>query len=168
MKGDRLAQRALYERHRAGWYLICMRYNDNRQDAQDCLQNALVKIYTRLEQFDEKKGDFAAWSSRIVINENLQFIKKKQKNLFLVEREFIDTEDHTHDNDDDLSLEQLTYLLQKLPQGYRTIFNLHAIEGYDHREIAEILDISVGTSKSQLSRARSMLKKQVELYLKAV
>ena len=167
-KGDRLSQRALYEQFRSRWYLICLRYNGHEQDAQDCLQNALVKIYSHLEQFDPAKGDFAAWSSRIVINENLQFIKKKKQNPFFVEQEFVAPNDQFTETEAELSMEKLTHLLQKLPQGYRTIFNLHAIEGYDHREIAELLDISVGTSKSQLSRARNMLKKQVELYLNTV
>lgn len=161
-----VAQRQLYDRYRSFWFMICLRYHKNRFDAEDCLQNALVKIYSKLDQFDETRGVFKNWSAQVVTNENLMFLRK-QKDLFRFE-ELDDKINPTvmPEQDDGCSAlapEKLLKLVQNLPKGYRTVFNLYVMEGYTHREIAKILDISEGTSKSQLSKARKMLQHQLEM-----
>jgi len=166
LKNERSAQKQLYKQYQTTWYMICLRYHKNKDDAQDALQNALIKIFTKLEQFDPKKGNFKSWSSRVVINENLIFLRKNS-NSFKV-----DTIDNVHFVPDQsesaldiLSAEELTKMIQKLPAGYRTVFNLYVIEGFSHQEIADMLEIQLGTSKSQLSKARKELQKQLESLL---
>jgi len=135
-------------------------------DADDCLQNSLVNIFSKIKQFDSKKGNFKNWSCGIVVNENLMFLRKK-KNMFEVEElsdVHLSSEVQTKD-ENFLNPERLTKMLQKLPNGYRAVFNLYVMEGYVHKEIADILNISIGTSKSQLSKARKMLQLQLEVAL---
>ena len=164
IQGKPKAQRALYEKYRSMWFMICLRYVQNREDALDILQNALVKIYTKLNQFDPQKGKFSTWSSKIVVNESILFSRKKVKELGL---------DQLHEDalmyakDDEkvelLSAQELTKLVQELPDGYRLVFNLNVIEGYTHKEISELLGISEGTSKSQLFKAKKLLKKKIQV-----
>lgn len=164
-KGDRLAQRRLYDQHSKGWFGVCLRYNRNRADAEDVLQNAMVKIYTKMDQFDPGKSKFITWSSRIVINENLQFLKNKRSFQELNDYEKVGSFEDDSKENAPLNAEELTKMIQKLPIGYRTVFNLYVMEGYTHQEISEILDISVGTSKSQLSKSKQMLRKNIEVLL---
>lgn len=145
--------------------MICLRYQNGRFDAEDCLQNALVKIFSKLSTFDPDKGKFEHWSSRVVTNENLIFLRKRKAfdNLDEAEDRIAAP---THFSDEQaLSPKQLTSIIQKLPEGYRTVFNLYVLDGYTHQEIAQILNISVGTSKSQLFKARKMLQQQLEVLL---
>lgn len=163
-KYDRKAQSELYAKYRAYWYALCLRYNRNSQDAGDVLQDALIQIFSKLDQFDRNRGTFKSWSGRIVINQSLMFLRKKRPeqagadisdyhSLELVEETPIDI----------LSAEEITRLIQKLPDGYRVVFNLYVVEGYSHKEIAELLNISEGTSKSQLYKAKKSLKEQMEV-----
>ncbi len=142
--------------------MICLRYLKGDSDAQDALQNALVKIYMKIDQFDLKLGSFYGWSSRIVVNECIMLIRSRKRVL-----EFESMEGSIDFNlepsvIEDLSAQEILRLVQKLPTGYRLVFNLHAMEGYAHHEIAEMLQISTGTSKSQLFKARKMLKQQIK------
>lgn len=159
------AQAELYRMNRNLWFMIALRYNHNRPDAEDCLQNALVKIFSNLDQFEESKGRFKDWSSRIVVNECLMFIREKQKQRDIHWEPDNQYQPSLEEESEVLSSKKLTKLLQQLPDGYRNVFNLYVIEGYDHKEIAAILDISVGTSKSQLFKARKMLQKHLEVLL---
>ncbi|MDH3247174.1 MAG: RNA polymerase sigma factor [Saprospiraceae bacterium] len=161
-RGDRKAQRVLYDTYRSRWYMICLRYLRGESDAQDALQNALVKIYMKIDQFDLKLGSFYGWSSRIVVNECIMLIRSRKRVL-----EFESMEGSIDFNlepsvIEDLSAQEILKLVQKLPTGYRLVFNLHAMEGYAHHEIAEMLQISTGTSKSQLFKARKMLQQQIK------
>jgi len=144
-KQDATAQMELYRHFKAYWYAICLRYNGNRFDADDCLQNSLINIFSKLGQFDVNKGDFKSWSAQVVVNDNLMF--------------------HLAEDTSIISSENLTKLIQGLPNGYRAVFNLYVLEGYTHNEISSILDISVGTSKSQLSKARKLLQHQLEVVI---
>ena len=162
-KGKRSAQRKLYEMHRVRWFMICKRYVRFEQDAMDVLQNSLVKIYRGLPDFDPEKGSFRAWSSRIVVNECLMFIRKvsgqrTNSEKYMRQVNIVGNET-AHDK---LSAEEIVNLIRALPEGYRTVFNLFAIEGYTHDEIASMLNISPGTSKSQLFKARRMLQDQIQ------
>ncbi len=166
LKKERAAQVQLYKEYQTTWYMICLRYHKSKQDAQDVLQNALIKIFTKLEQFDGQKGNFKSWSSKVVVNENLMFLRKKVSS-FKVDAidDVLFVPDQSESALDILSAEELTRMIQKLPAGYRAVFNLYIIEGFSHQEIADMLNINIGTSKSQLSKARKLLQKQLETLL---
>jgi RNA polymerase sigma-70 factor (ECF subfamily) len=165
-KNNRKAQSQLYEEFGSLWYSICLRYHQSEEDAQDTLQNALIKIYGNLKQFDPARGSFKSWSSRIVVNENLMLLRKN-KNTFTVPPDELGHEltDKTLSAMDILSARELTRLVQSLPEGYRIVFNLYVIEGFSHEEIAGKLGISVGTSKSQLYKAKQQLKQKLEVLI---
>lgn len=165
-KQNREAQTSLYNQYQTGWFMICLRYQRNRADALDAMQNGVMTIFQKMKQFDSKKGSFKSWSSRVIVNENLMLIRKNKS------IQFQDSlEDHHQLKYDEetpierLGAEELTEMIQKLPEGYRTVFNLFVMEGYSHKEIAELLDISVGTSKSQLSKAKRMLRHKLDVQL---
>lgn len=163
LKNDTKAQRHLYDTYKNKWYAICLRYLNNRDTANDILQNSLIKIFSNIKTFDENKGTFSAWSNRIVINECLSHLRSSLHKSRLLN---VDNDDSAIYQGltpiDNLTAEELTKIIQKLPDGYRVVFNMHAIEGYTHKEIAEELGISEGTSKSQYFKARKVLQKKVE------
>lgn len=161
-KQDRAAQRALYDKYSPLFYSICLRYLKNQQDAEDVLLESFYKIYTKIDQY-KNQGSFEGWMKRIVINESLMQLRKK-KNFHL----HVELENAAQAKEEAVALQDLLYeellgLMEELPPGYRTVFNLYVIEGYKHREIAEMLGISINTSKSQLILAKKKLK---ELYKK--
>jgi RNA polymerase sigma-70 factor (ECF subfamily) len=162
-KGNRQAYTLMYNRYKTDWFRICLRYNQNRADASDALQNGLIKIFQKINQFDDSRGSFTSWSNRIIVNESLMLIRKKT-NVFITDsvREEVDVWDQSETPIEKLSAEELTDLIQKLPGGYRAVFNLYVIDGYTHAEIADKLTISVGTSKSQLFKARKMIQERLE------
>ena len=165
-KNGRNAQRELYEEYKHLWYTICLRYNKNDHDASDVLQNALVNIYTKIDQFDIKKGNFKSWSSRIVVNECLMFIRKNKLNFRIDQlEEAHNLYDENETPLEKLSAQELINLIQELPTGYQLVFNLYVMEGYNHNEISDMLKISVGTSKSQLFKARRLLKQKLEVLI---
>lgn len=157
------AQRYLYEKYKVMWFMICLRYGRNKDEAEDMLQEGLISIFKDLKQYDVKKAAFSTWSSKVMVNAALQNLRKWKKLDF---HEDIDTHSnlvmHEEDVYDKLGAKELTYIVQSLPNGYRVVFNLYVIEGYKHREIAEMLNISENTSKSQLRKAKSMLRNQLE------
>ena len=165
-KNKRTAQTQLYETYKTVWYRICLRYNRDQNDAADVLQNALVKIFTKMSQFDLAKGSFQSWSSKIVVNENLMFLRKNK-----VSFESDELNDNLHMIDDSetpmeaLSRKELTKMISSLPEGYRMVFNLYVLDGFNHREIGEKLQISEGTSKSQLFKAKKMLQQKLEVLI---
>ena len=165
-KQDSKAQMELYKTYKSYWYTICLRYNRNTFDADDCLQNAMINVFSKLNQFNEDRGNFKSWSAQIVVNDNLMFLRKKKQNFqsFELEDDRFVVEEVSEESSI-VSSENLTKLIQALPSGYRTVFNLYVIEGYSHVEISEILEISVGTSKSQLSKARKLLQHQLEVVI---
>jgi RNA polymerase sigma-70 factor (ECF subfamily) len=149
-------------KYRRAWYFICLRYATDAHDANDMLQDALVRIYSNLHSFKSEKGSFKAWSSAIVVNECLMLIRKRdgsrsRREQYLSDR--ILTQGATAISK--MTAREILELVQTLPDGYRAVFNLYAIEGYSHKEISDLLDISVGTSKSQLHKARKMLQEMV-------
>ena len=157
-KGDRKAQYSVYQKWCKMMLSVCRRYVKTTEDAEEVLSNGFVKVFNNINSF-EGKGSFEGWIRRIMVNEALNYIRY-QKNLFVESGE--DYLEHSHDTvHDDGDTEELMLLIDRLPIGYRTVFNLYAIEGYGHKEIAEMLDISEGTSKSQLSKARKMLQDRI-------
>lgn len=164
LRSDPKAQRALYEKHRQSWFMTCLRYGKSKMEAEDIFQNGLISIYKDMHQFDEKKAKFSTWSNRVMANAALQFLRKWNRiDKLAVDEEYGLSQPVKEDIYDILSAKELTKMVQNLPDGYRVVFNMYVIEGYKHREIAEILKVSVNTSKSQLFKAKQMLKKEVEL-----
>lgn len=157
LKGRPEAQRQLYEQFSKNMLGICYRYTKSLKDAEDVLQEGFVKVFFSLKQY-RFEGDLGAWMRRIMVNTALNFLKRNHK--YRTEMYF--TEQPLHPVADDnpaiiLQAKQLADLIRQLPHGYQTIFNLHAVEGYSHVEIGEMLGISDGTSRSQYARARALL-----------
>ncbi len=159
-QGERLAQRALYERYAGKMFAVCLRYVRQRADAEDMLADGFMKVFTHIKNFKEA-GSLEGWVRRIMVNECLSYLRKER--MIYMENshdEFIQISEN-YDHSVQMHADELIELIQNLPTGYRTIFNLYAIEGYTHKEIAEMLNINENTSKSQLSRARALLQKQL-------
>lgn len=158
-KGDRKAQRTLYERYSPVMYAICRRYIKELDEAEDILIKSFTRIFEKLDQY-KGEGSFEGWMRRIVVNESLGHLRRT-KMYVEVDVEYADREPDYQYVQDHLEAEDLMKLVNELPPGYRSVFNLFAIEGYSHQEIAETLGISENTSKSQLSRARALLQRQL-------
>ncbi|GAB4198308.1 MAG: RNA polymerase sigma factor [Thermoflexibacter sp.] len=159
LKGKRHAQEALYKKYSSKMLAICVRYLSDRTEAEDAMTNGFVRVFTQLENF-RQEGSFEGWIRRIMVNEALAILRKKSK-MYLEPAENADYHNDYQIEEKHLEAEELLAMVQKLPTGYRTVFNLYAIEGYSHKEIAEALGISESTSKSQLNRARNMLKNEL-------
>jgi len=161
--GDKTAFKALYQRYARKHMLTCLRYAQSRADAEDLLQESYIKIYKDLHQFKPEKAKFGTWSNKVIVNTCL--MKLRKKNIFTsIENVEEKTKDiQTKENAlDKLSLKELTYLIAQLPDGYRTIFNMFVIDGYSHKEISELLNISINTSKTQLLKAKKTLQKKIK------
>lgn len=157
---DQKAQQAVYERYAPGVYGLCLRYVKETADAEDIVVGTFVKVFDKINRF-KGEGSFEGWIRRIAVNESLTFIRKNKSMYVEVAIERIDNEPDYAGLSDQLEEEDLMKMISRLPIGYRTVFNLYAIEGYSHKEIADRLSITESTSKSQLSRARSLLKKEL-------
>ncbi len=166
LRNNAHAQRALYEMHRVKWFMICLRYAHNKQEAEDMLQEGLISVFKEMQQYDPKKAAFSAWSNKVMVNAALQHLRKWKKLNFT---ETVDDYENKIAYDENvfetLGAKELTVFVQNLPEGYRVVFNLYVIEGYKHKEIAEILSISENTSKTQLLKAKRMLRNQLEKVL---
>jgi RNA polymerase sigma-70 factor (ECF subfamily) len=158
VSGNAKAQRMLFERYSAKMLGVAIRYIKDKERAEDVLQDAFIKVFKNVKKF-KHDGSLEGWIRRIVVNtalDQLRKNKKRQSNVELDDSFFeLATDSFTVER---LQAESLLNLVQQLPEGYRTVFNLFAIEGYSHKEIAEKLSISENTSKSQYSRAKSVLR----------
>ena len=159
-KGEGKAQKFVYEKYAGIMLGICLRYLKNQMDAEEVMLNGMVKIFQNVSQF-KNEGSFEGWMKRIVINEALGHLRKKEPLYLAIEKDHIQLAVNDASVESDLAVEDLLRMLHALPAGYRAVFNLYAIEGYSHKEIAEMLDINEGTSKSQLSKARALLQKRL-------
>ncbi|OQA00548.1 MAG: ECF RNA polymerase sigma-E factor [Bacteroidetes bacterium ADurb.Bin408] len=164
---DTKAQRMLYNKYASTMFGICLRYCKHRAEAEDILQEAFVKIFTHLKTY-RNEGSFEGWLKRIVVNTALNYYKSQLKRCF---NEVIDERHESLTSSEfvpgnDISAEELLKLINSLADGYRIVFNLYAVEGYSHKEIAAMLNISENTSKSQLSRARGILQEKINAYRK--
>ena len=159
-EGVKEAQHKLYIDYSAKFFGICLRYMKDQRDAEEVLTNGFMKIFDNISKY-RQDGSFEGWMKRILVNEALMYIRKNRQMFVEVD---IDESRSVEDfswTQNDLETRELLKLIQSLPSGYRTIFNMYAIEGYSHKEIAEQLGISEATSKSQLSRARAILQSKV-------
>lgn len=163
LREDPKQQRALYERFARPMLGICLRYTSDRMEAEDVLQLGFVKVFKSLKSY--QGGAFEGWIKRIFIHESInQYHSRKRKPIDFTEGDdptLLNQTDGFADSISQLQAQEILKLLANLPEGARIVFNMYAIEGYNHNEIAEILNISVGTSKSQYSRARQLLKDQL-------
>jgi RNA polymerase sigma factor (sigma-70 family) len=160
-ENDRKAQEQLYRLYSSKLFAVCLKYSRNHAEAQDNLQDGFILIFNKIEQYSFK-GSFDGWLKRVMVNHVLQQYRT-QTFLSLVNEDV--PEDAEIDIDDeDISLDYLLKIIQELPDRYRLVFNLYVNDDYSHAEIAEMLSITVGTSKSNLSRARMILKEKIEQY----
>jgi RNA polymerase sigma-70 factor (ECF subfamily) len=157
-QGKRSAQQALYDRYAGTMKAVCLRYVGQEFDAEDVLVSGFMKAFDKMGQYGGQ-GSLEGWLRRIMVNEALMFLRKAKRLPQAVEEAALEIEAPVVEADAAHDAEALMAMVQALPDGYRTVFNLYAIEGYSHAEIAERLGISEGTSKSQLSKARQLLKK---------
>lgn len=164
LNGDRRMQEQLYQRFASKMYAVCLRYANNSDDAQDILQDGFVKVFRNLEKF-RGEGSFEGWVRRVFVNTSIEHYRKKVYLNTISETEEKNLEDHNVNALDQLGEKDIIGLIQQLSPGYRTVFNMYVIEGFAHKEIAEQLGISEGTSKSQLARAKGILQKLVNTLL---
>lgn len=162
-KHDRRAQQLLYDKYSRFLLGICMRYADDKAEAQDILQDSFLKIYLNIKDFSGT-GSFTGWLRKIAVNTAITHYHKNFKYRYHVDiEEYMTIETGTESFEESLfSSEELYMVLNELPAGYRMVFNLYAIEGYKHREIADMLGIDTNTSKSQFSRAKAVLRQKLE------
>ncbi|GAB2965011.1 RNA polymerase sigma factor [Hymenobacter coalescens] len=160
-QGSVRAQKLLYERFAGLMLTVCLRYLRQRADAEEAMLTGFVKVFRALEQY-RHEGSFEGWIRRIMVNEALGQLRRKEPLHLAIDDMVTDVPSTQATAESDLAAADLMQLLSELPAGYRTVFNLYAIEGYTHPEIAEMLGISEGTSKSQLSKARAMLQRRLE------
>ena len=158
---DRKAQEKLYRTYSGKFFILCLKYSADYEQAKDNLQDGFIKIFQNISQF-KGKGSFEGWMTRIIINTALK--KYQDKSVFLSINEDYLEEPEIEVDEEELSIDFLIQIVQELPERYRLVFNLYTMEGFSHKEISEMLKISVGTSKSNLARARLKLKERIELH----
>ncbi len=153
-ENNRHAQQHIYTKFAPKMLSVCRQYIKDVHQAEDVMITAFMKVFVNLKNF-ESKGSFEGWIRRIMVNESISFIRAQKKVSFLEDEYY--KEGSFNNIESNLSVDDIQNLIDSLPEGYKMIFNLYAIEGYKHKEIAEMLGINEGTSKSQLSHARKML-----------
>jgi RNA polymerase sigma-70 factor (ECF subfamily) len=161
---DPKMQRLLYERFSSKMYGVCLRYSENTEDANDVMQEGFIKVYQNIGKF-RGEGSFEGWIRRIFIHTSIEHYRKKVKLFNVTEVSENTIEDDKLNVLDSLATKDILKIVGELTPGYKTVFNMHVVEGYSHKEIAQILDITEGTSKSQLARAKGVLKKKIEAAL---
>jgi len=160
-KGDRKSQKYLYETFSNPMFRLMVRYVRNDVEAQDLLVTGFTKVFDKIDEFEfRSKGSLGKWIRRIMVNQALMFLRSKKENFYLDDidgKELMDIDRI----ESDLGAEDIFSLILELPTGYRTVFNMHLIEGYSHKEIAALLGITESTSKSQLNKARKQLQSKI-------
>ena len=158
-QGNREAQRKLYDTHAPKMLGVCRRYLNDVMQAEEAMCNGFLKVFKNLDRFRDE-GSFEGWVRRIMVNESISYLRKEQKITFT---DYEQQADDTNYNpvDSELDAEEIQLLIDQLPEGYRAVFVMYAVEGYKHQEIAKMLDISENTSKSQLFKARKLLQQKL-------
>lgn len=164
LKGDRRIQQELYNRFSPKMYAVCLRYAGNAEEAQDILQEGFIKVFKKLDSF-RNEGSFEGWVRRIFVNTAIEQFRRKRYLMPVTEKEENTIEGKYLSVLDNLAVSDIMALVQELSPGYRTVFNMYVVEGYSHKEIGDILGISEGTSKSQLSRAKVILQDLVRRHI---
>lgn len=160
-KQDRLAQKELFDKYKSLFYAIALRYASSKDEAKDILQETFMKIFANIKKYSGT-GSFEGWMKKILVNHSINYFRRNSKHFF---EDVEKVKDISYDEiykQNDFSYEEIFEAIKQLPLGYRTIFNLYAIEGYKHKEIAEMLNISENTSKSQYHRAKLFLQYKLQ------
>ena len=163
--GDRVAQKQLYEKYNSLFFAICLRYMPTREEAEDVLILGLTTIFAKMDTF-KQEGSFEGWMKRIIINTAISALRLNRK-YYDTERENEEWEqsgktESANEIYEQINTKDILNQIQQMPDGYRTIFNLYAIEGYSYDEIAQMMGVSVGTIRSQLAKARKTLQKKLK------
>ena len=162
IKQDAQAQSQLYKQYASKLFSLCLKYSKNYVEAEDNLHDAFITVFSKIGQY-KNKGSFEGWLKRIAINTSLQRYRENVGVYDIINEGNI--EDVSVDiNDEDLNIDFLLKIIQELPDRYRLVFNLYVLDGYSHVEISELIHISTGTSKSNLARARLILKDKIKDY----
>lgn len=167
-KGDKGALGDFYQRYSPILYGLCIRYCGNRPDAEDVMQDAMIKVLTNLPAFEDRpSGSFEGWIKTITVNTALNFLRQKQKgnsrmaDSGLIADHYADETEPDEDIKSELTAGDLLEMICELPDGYRTVFNLYVFEGKSHKQIAELLEVTENTSKTQLFKARAWLRSRI-------
>lgn len=160
VKKDRVAQKKIYEKYAPKMLAICNRYIKNIAEAEDVMITSFMKVFTQLENY-ENKGSFEGWIRRIIVNDAISFLRGNKQLVYFEEINMVENFEKPS-IEWECEMEVLEKIIESLPMGYQTIFNLHIIEGLKHHEIAKLLKIEEGTSKSQLFMAKKMIKNKLE------
>jgi RNA polymerase sigma-70 factor (ECF subfamily) len=164
LKNDRKMQKVLYDRYASKLYALCLRYAHDRAEADDILQEGFVKVFFKIHQFS-RQHSFEGWIKRIIINTAITHYHQNVKHYYQKDIEEIQESEIQGTReivDGEYSTEDLLQIVQGLSTGYRTVFNLYAVEGYKHKEIAEMLNIDEATSKSQFHRAKKIIQERLQ------
>ncbi len=166
IENNRIAQKNLYDKYCSKLYVICLRYSHTKEEAEDILSEGFINIFTNLRSY-KNEGSFEGWLCKIMVNTAISYIRTHSKHYFADDiTEFNNMKDANIDYQiDRIDEKQLIKIIQKMPESYKIIFNLAIVEGHTHKEIAEILDINIGTSKSQLNKSKKWLKEKLETEL---
>lgn len=160
IKKNRKAQQDLYNQYKDTLFLLCLKYCRNKTEAEDNLHDAFITIFNKIGKY-KNKGSFEGWMKRITINMAIDKYKKSGNTNEIIDNKLV--EDTTIDDESlNIPLQTILETVQKLPNQYRIVFSLYELDNYTHKEISGLLDISIGTSKSNLHRAKSLLKKNIE------
>ena len=160
IEGNPRMQELLYKQFSPKMYAVCLRYSGNPEDSQDILQEGFIKVYRNIHKF-RGEGSFEGWMRRIFVNTAIEHFRKSVNLYPVTESQENNMADKDWSAFDRLAVKDLIKLIQELSPGYRTVFNLYVVEGYTHREVAEMMGISEGTSKSQLARAKAILQNMI-------
>lgn len=158
IENNRSAQQKIYAKFSSKMLSVCRQYIKDIHQAEDIMITAFMKVFVNLKNF-QHNGSFEGWIRRIIVNECISYIRVQKKVNFIEEENY--SEDSFNNIESQFTVDDIQFLIDNLPDGYKMIFNLYAIEGYKHQEIASMLGINEGTSKSQLSHARKILKEQI-------
>jgi RNA polymerase sigma-70 factor (ECF subfamily) len=162
IRGDRSAHELLWKMYAGKMFTVCRRYFDDNEDAQDALQEGFIRVFRYLDQWQEQ-GQLGAWIRRVMVNTSLNMLKNKKAVIVGIDSDqFSELTDHSIQALSDLHQDDLIRLIQQMPAGYRTVFNLFAVEGFSHAEIAASLNVSENTSKTQYHKAKAWLKSKLE------
>jgi len=159
--GDNKAFRRIYEIHSGTMYSICLRYMNNEDEAKDALQEGFIKVFKNISQFTFS-GSFEGWMKRIFVNSSIELIRKRKMHLDVSELNSNDLPLTAKIETGSMDAEKMMTLVQQLPEGYRTVFNMFIVDGYSHKEISDYLEISESTSKTQLFKARKQLQEWLQ------
>ncbi|NAS29798.1 sigma-70 family RNA polymerase sigma factor [Flavobacteriaceae bacterium R38] len=161
-KNERKAQMELYRQYCDGMFCVAMRFLKNAEDAEDVIQDAFVKAFQKLDQY-RAEVTFGAWLKRIVVNKCIDFLKKKRENYLSLDETYMHVaEDDDWEIEDGITMDEIRYAIECLPEKYKYVVMLYLIEGYDHNEISEIMKISETASRTQLMRAKNKLKESLK------